>query len=109
MMRTSALKVVGRYPTDAPAAEDYEFFWRFMEAGETANLPDVLIRYVLDPGGISLSRRRTQLASRRRIQLEHNDGSPRALAGVARTLILEITPYRVVHRLKRARLRLPAA
>ncbi len=103
MFRTSALPQVGTYPTDVPAAEDYAYFWRFLAAGSVANLPDVLIRYELDTGGISLSRRRTQLTSRLAVQRAHSDGSVAARVGIARTLVLQRVPYGFVAQLKRLR------
>lgn len=102
MFRVAALEVVGHYPYGYPAAEDYAYFWRFLEAGQVANLPDVLIEYELDPGGISLSKRRTQLASRLKIQREHDDGSWPARAGIARTLILLRAPYGITFKIKKA-------
>lgn len=102
MFRTSALPVVGRYPDCYPAAEDYAFFWRFVEAGEVANLPEVLIRYELDPGGISLSGRRTQLESRLAVQRDFDDGSWAARTGRWRTEVLLRMPYKTAFRLKRA-------
>jgi hypothetical protein len=101
MFRASALPLVGRYPLDTPAAEDYGFFWRFIEAGRVANLPDVLIDYELDPGGISLGKRTIQLESRLKIQRAHDDGSLRARAGIARTILLLRLPYGPVFQAKR--------
>ena len=65
-----------------------------------ANLPDVLIRYELDPGGISLSRRRRQLLARLKVQGRHAGASPMAWLGMARTLTLLALPYGLVFSLK---------
>lgn len=102
MFRTAALPLVGHYPLDVPAAEDYAYFWRFLEVGEVANLPDVLIRYELDPGGISLGRRSRQLSSRLAVQRAHDDGSWAARTGIWRTRILQRLPYGAVFKAKRA-------
>lgn len=101
MFRKSALELVGRYPTDTPAAEDYAFFWRFLRAGRVANLSEVLVTYELNPSGISLSRRRRQLDSRLAVQRANDDGTWQARAGRARTLILRSFPYGPVYRAKR--------
>ncbi len=101
MFRASALPLVGRYPVDVPAAEDYAFFWKFIEVGEVANLPDVLIDYELDPSGISLSKRTTQLTSRLKVQRAHDDGSWAARLGIARTKVLLRLPYGPVFQAKR--------
>lgn len=102
MFRTSALTLVGRYPTDTPAAEDFAFFWRFIHAGRVANLPEVLIIYELNPSGISLSGRRQQLDSRLLVQRANDDGSWQAKMGRIRTMTLRRLPYGLVYRAKRA-------
>jgi glycosyltransferase involved in cell wall biosynthesis len=101
MFRVETLAEVGSYPTDFPAAEDYAFFWRFLDVGRVANLTDVLIEYEVDPTGISLSRRREQLASRLAVQRKHADGSLRAWYGRARTRALAAAPWGLVDRLRR--------
>jgi glycosyltransferase involved in cell wall biosynthesis len=107
MIRTAALAQVGRYPTDYPAAEDYEFFWRLMGAGEVANLADVVIEYEVDPGAISTTRRSQQLRSRLAIQRAHADGSRLARYGMLRTWLLLRAPVSVVGVAKRVRWRDP--
>lgn len=101
MFRTAALELVGRYPTDTPAAEDYAFFWRFLRVGRVANLPEVLVTYELNPTGISLSGRRRQLDSRLAVQRANDDGTWGAKVGRARTLILRSLPYGPIYRAKR--------
>ena len=100
MFRTKALKRVGHYPTTFPAAEDYAFFWRFLEVGEVANLPQVLITYEVDPGSISRSKRSVQLRSRLQVQALHNDGSWRARAGMVRTRALLLVPVKFIDAVK---------
>lgn len=102
VMRRSALEVVGGYPFDARAAEDYALFWTLAERFQVANLPEVLIRYELDPGGISLGKRKQQLRSRLAVQRRHCDGSLAAWLGMSRTLALLALPYGLVFRLKSA-------
>lgn len=102
MFRVKALKATGVYPLDLPAAEDYGLFWEFAKRFPVANLPDVLIRYELDPGGISLSRRRRQLQSRLRLQWRNRDRTNTAWFGMLRTLLLMLLPYGLVFRLKSA-------
>lgn len=100
VMRRSAIEDTGGYPLDARAAEDYALFWALAERFPVANLPDVLIRYELDPGGISLGKRKQQLQSRLHVQRQHNDGSLAASFGMARTLAMLLLPYGVVFTLK---------
>ncbi|MFC7419820.1 glycosyltransferase [Iodobacter arcticus] len=100
MFRTAALASTGPYPLDMPAAEDYALFSEFTRQFKVANLPDVLIRYELDPSGISLSKRRQQLQSRLAVQKKYSDGSVAALIGMARTQLLLLLPYSLVFKLK---------
>ncbi|WP_283148109.1 glycosyltransferase [Silvimonas soli] len=104
MFRTAALASTGHYPLDAPAAEDYALFWTFTRQFPVANLADVLIRYELDPGGISLSKRNRQLKSRLALQWRYKDGSLAAWKGLVRSVLLLLLPYGLVFKIK-ARLR----
>lgn len=95
-----AIKVTGPYPLDLPAAEDYGLFWKFAKIFPVANLPDVLIRYELDPSGISLSKRKRQLKSRLKLQWRNRDTSYTAWYGLACTLAVLLLPDHVISRLK---------
>lgn len=87
MMRTEALKTVGLYSTDYPAAEDYELMRRIGARYDLGNIPYCLVHYRVTPGSISQSRRRRQLYDRLRIQLKYFDALQwRAWIGVAKTL-----------------------
>jgi len=103
MFRTSVVRAVGAYSTSYPAAEDLEFFWRIVRTFRVANLSDVLLVTRFDPGGISITRRRRQLRSKLRIQLEFFRGAePLSYLGVAKTLALMTVPYSGVVALKGA-------
>ena len=103
MMRASAAARIGHYPTGFPAAEDYAYFWRFMDAGEVANLPEVLIEDEVDPGSISRTKRSRQLQSRLQVQRLHSDGSVQARLGMWRTRALLIAPVGLIDALKAKR------
>ncbi|WP_410499427.1 glycosyltransferase [Chitinibacter sp. S2-10] len=100
MFRLAAADAVGMYPLDAPAAEDYAMFWAMAQRFKVANLPEVLIRYELDPNGISLGKRKIQLQSRLKLQRKYFDGSPSALLGMARTAVLLALPYELAFKIK---------
>lgn len=100
VMRREAVSLVGGYPLDARAAEDYALFWSLAERFQVANLPEVLIRYELDPGGISLGKRKKQLQSRLSVQRRHSDGSLAAWIGMLRSVLLLAIPYGWVFKLK---------
>ncbi|MCB5196560.1 glycosyltransferase [Deefgea salmonis] len=98
--KLSAVDTLGMYPLDFPAAEDYALFWALARQHQVANLPDVLIKYELDPNGISLGKRNTQLKSRLKLQRKYFDGSAAAMAGMARTLALLAMPYALAFKIK---------
>ena len=102
MFRTSVLRAVGRYSYDYPAAEDFEFFWRIAKRFEVANLSEVLLVTRFDRNGLSITRRRRQLRSKLRIQLENfRVAEPLSFVGVAKTLALMSVPYGGVVAIKR--------
>ncbi|MDR3412233.1 MAG: glycosyltransferase [Formivibrio sp.] len=100
MFYMAAIETTGTYPLDIPAAEDYGLFWEFAKVFPVANLPDVLIRYELDPGGISLSKRKKQLKSRLKLQWRNRDRTYAAWFGMLRTLLLLVMPYTLVFKIK---------
>lgn len=105
MWRHSMAKKLGHYPVDYPMAEDFAFFWRFVQAFATANMPQVLVFAEINPRGLSLARRRQQLYSRLRLQWRYKDGSFATLYGLLKTLLLMLIPYRLVLILKKKRRR----
>ncbi|SMC28687.1 Glycosyl transferase family 2 [Andreprevotia lacus DSM 23236] len=94
--RISAVREIGLYPVDAPAAEDFAYFWRFVARYQTANQPEVLTWSEYNDSGISLSRRRRQQWSRFRILARHFDWSPRSLLLLAKPLVWLVVPFGVV-------------
>jgi len=100
MFRAEALDSVGVYPTGYPHAEDYAFFFRFLRRYRTANLPEFLLRYEINPGGISLRNRRRQILSRLRVIRDNFDWSYIAFYGILRNMFLLMLPYFMVEKAK---------
>jgi glycosyltransferase involved in cell wall biosynthesis len=101
LWRSEALKVVGPYSLDYPAAEDYEFMRRAIVRTIVANIPDFLIDYRISTGGISVSKRQRQLIDRLKIQLKYIEPLQwRTWAGMAKTLLLFAIPRTIVTTLK---------
>lgn len=93
VIRCEALRQVGLYSTDYPAAEDYELMRRIGTKYDLANIPECLVHYRISPGGISQSRRRRQLYDRFMIQMKYFEATQwRAWAGAAKTLATTIIP-----------------
>ncbi len=60
ILRKEAALQVGGYHKDAYATEDYDLWTRLAAAGHVANLEEPLLRYRLNPEGMSISGRNTQ-------------------------------------------------
>lgn len=104
MFRTDVVNALGNYSVDYPAAEDFDLFWRIARRHRVANLPDVLVITRFDPAGLSMQRRRRQLASTLRIQIANFDFlSWASYYGVLKTLGRFVIPYGWIVALKRAR------
>jgi glycosyltransferase involved in cell wall biosynthesis len=101
MFRTSVLSTVGNYSTSYPAAEDFEFFCRIARRHRVANLAETLVVTRFDPRGLSMRRRREQLASTLRIQLRFFDPAAwTSYYGILKTLARFIIPYAWIVALK---------
>ncbi|WP_243027447.1 hypothetical protein [Thermus albus] len=102
MFRTEALKEVGLYSSHYPAAEDYDLFFRMAKRYPVANLEDRVLRYHVNPSGISLQKRRKQLWSRLRILLrEFVPQYKESWLGLAKNALLLALPVPLVTRFKR--------
>ena len=102
MLRARFLDEVGHYSMDYPAAEDYDLFFRLLAVSEAWCVPEPLTTSVIGEGGISKTRRRDQLKSRLRIQLNYFDAMEVAsYAGIALTLAMFLIPQRWIQLAKR--------
>ena len=70
MFRTCILKDIGFIARNIQS-EDYEFFFRISKKFRVSNIDEVLIKKEINPNSISLSKRKVQLKSRLRIQLNY--------------------------------------
>jgi glycosyltransferase involved in cell wall biosynthesis len=97
MMRTSAIRSIGLYSEEYPAAEDYDLFYRLIQRYEAANLQDVLTIKELAKDSISVQRRTRQLWSRLKIQTKHyRPLSIGSHLGIAATLASLLLPHEIV-------------
>ncbi|PVY39042.1 glycosyltransferase [Pontibacter virosus] len=100
MFRAAALKEIGTYPVNYKAAEDYAFFFRFIQRYKTYIIPEVLTYCEINTGGISHTKRNVQLKSKIRILLDNKSASPYFVAGLLRNFALRALPYRLVAKAK---------
>jgi glycosyltransferase involved in cell wall biosynthesis len=102
MLRIEAVRAVGNYRAAYRSAEDLDLFLRLMERYDCANLPELGLYYELNEGGISATKRRTQITSTLRLQLHYFDAANLYdWLGLAKNLLHFVTPYRILQRIKR--------
>lgn len=92
MFRSSIFKLVGFYPTNVPAAEDYALFFKISKNHKVDNIAESLVCCTVDPQGISSIKRKIQIHSRLKIMLDHFNYTPIAFYGVFRSSLLLFTP-----------------
>lgn len=94
MIRADALKAIGPYSDRYKTAEDYDLFVRMGKQYRLANIPEVLTEYVVSQGGTTASKRRRNLVSRLRVQVDNFGWTdPHAYLGVGRTLAFTVIPF----------------
>lgn len=100
MFRTAALYEIGLYPVKYKAAEDYAFFFNFVNKYKTHIIPEVLTYCEVNHGGISITKRNTQLNSKLKILYDNRAASPYFILGLARNFMLKFIPYTIVAKAK---------
>lgn len=69
--RANLIKVIGYYPTNFKAAEDYAFFFKIVKKFRAENLPEPLLNYIIDENSISTTKRKLQVRNRIRVILNN--------------------------------------
>jgi glycosyltransferase involved in cell wall biosynthesis len=92
IFRTEVISLIGLYPTNYPAAEDYAYFFSIAKSLKTSNIPTVYTIKVVDPDSISEKNRKKQQFSRLRIIIKYFDFSWLAFLGLARSITLLAIP-----------------
>jgi len=100
MFCSDVIANIGYYPINYKAAEDYAFFFKIVKKYKTANLQQSLIKYEVNPGGISLTQRKQQVKSRLRVMKDNFYFGFYPIYGLARSVVLYIMPYSVIKYVK---------
>ena len=101
IIRTEVLKEVGLFSEAYPSAEDYELIRRIGKKYKLANIGKYLINYTSSSGGISQKKRRQQLMTRLKIQLDYkNYASLHFYLGVIKTFLLLALPVELITAIK---------
>lgn len=102
MFRKEIIDKIRGYSTRFKAAEDYDFFFRIIRHYEVANLDQFLVHCEMNPSGISIKKRRTQVYSRIKLIVANFYFGLYPIYGLLRNLIIYILPYRFILLLKKA-------
>lgn len=102
LIRADVLRDIGLYSDAYKTAEDYDLFVRIGQKYRLANIPEALTEYVVSAGGTTAVKRRKNLVSRLRVQMNYfSFADPHAYLGVARTLAFMLIPFDCIVAVKR--------
>ncbi len=101
MFRVAAVKNIGLYPKDYKAAEDYAYFFKFVKEYKTANIPEYLVDIEANPSGISVNKRKVQVANRIRLEWKYFYVGFYPLYGLLRSVVLYILPIKLISEIKK--------
>ena len=79
MMRSSALRQVGGYDPEFIRSQDYDLWFRLLDVGLAANLPDALVE--LDQGPSRVSRKQARKQVRASLKAKWKNRKGRVLKG----------------------------
>jgi hypothetical protein len=102
MFRASAIDVLGYYPLEYKAAEDFAYFFRFVKEMKVAVLDQVLLTCEMNPSGISIQKRKIQVKSRLRVILANFNYHPYAFLGLVKDVSFLVLPHQFVTWVKKA-------
>tara|TARA_B100001250_G_C19591638_1_gene696617 strand:+ start:82 stop:879 length:798 start_codon:yes stop_codon:yes gene_type:complete len=86
---TSILKIVPEYPVKyKDAAQDYAFFFKVIKNFECANMPEILLDYIIEEDSISTKKRKLQVKNRINIIIENFKFGLYPIYGLFRNIVL---------------------
>lgn len=96
MFKTEVIDIFGYYSYDFPAAEDYEYFFKIIRNYKAQNHPDILLKYLINPNGISNLRRKRQVKSKLKVIWKHRYFGLYPVLGLLRNSFLYFFPRSIV-------------
>ena len=101
VLETSVLETVPQYPEEyRDAAHDYAFFFKVTNHFKCANMPEVLLDYIIDENSISAKKRKLQVKNRIKIIIENFKFGLYPFYGLARSIILYFVPRSILTMIK---------
>ena len=89
LFKTSVLQTVPEYPVKyKDAAQDYAFFFKVIKRFECANMPEVMLDYIIDKNSISTKKRKLQVKNRINIIIENFKFGVYPIYGLLKNLVL---------------------
>ena len=89
LFKTSILETVSEYPIEyKDAAQDYAFFFKVIKHFKCANMPEVMLDYIIDKNSISTNKRKLQVKNRIKIIAENFKFGIYPIYGLLRSLVL---------------------
>ena len=89
VFETSILETVPEYPEEYRyAAQDYAFFFKVIKHFKCANMPEVMLDYIIDKNSISTKKRKLQVKNRIKIIAENFKLGIYPIYGLLRSLVL---------------------
>jgi glycosyltransferase involved in cell wall biosynthesis len=101
MWRREAMVKTGFYPEEFPCAEDYGFFYQFLNNGRCAVIAQNLVTCEINANGISMGFRKQQLKSRIKVVRQFGENKLLAFIGICKLRLLMTIPYPLVLQAKR--------
>ena len=102
MFKASILEKVKEYPANyANSAQDYAFIFEVLKYYKCANIPEILLDYVVNENSISKTRRKEQVRNRIKILFSNFRFGFYPIYGLIRNIIIFFIPLFVLNLIKR--------
>jgi glycosyltransferase involved in cell wall biosynthesis len=96
VFRAEIINVIGKYPTNRKAAEDYAFFFKVISRYKAENYPEILLDYIMSKNSISNKNRKKQVYNRIRVLLDNFYFGFTPVYAIARNLMLLMIPVKIL-------------
>lgn len=101
MFRAEIVKIIGSYPNEYDAAEDYAFYFKVLKEFKISNMNLYLLEKELNPQSISVKKRKVQAFNRVKIILDNFYFGFYPIYGLTRNGILCLMPNGLLKQIKR--------
>lgn len=96
MFKIDVVDIFGYYSYDFPAAEDYEYFFKIIKSYKAQNHPEILLKVLINPVGLSNLKRKRQVKSKLKVIWKHRYFGFYPVMGLLRNGFLYFLPRSLV-------------